>query len=653
MKTADISWKRNKTPYSKQFNDIYYDTEDGLFESSHVFIKGANIDKKWSKKNAFFIGEIGFGTGLNFLNTWRTWLESKNKPSKIFYIAIEGYPIKKSDFKNCLHNFPILKTLQHKLIESYPKPEEGIHKLFFENGSVVLTLLYGSVLPMLKTMDKKVDAWFLDGFSPEKNKDMWESEVINEIQKLSKFGTSIATYSVASLIRRRLEQAKFKIMKRKGTKHKKFVLNGTFIGTPSQSNLMPWFKLTNSIYKDKPSAVIVGGGIAGTNLAYALKKRSINITLIDQSDSIANLASSSPRAILEPRIIASNSLENKFFGLAWSNAIKLINEIEQKGFNLSKENSASLHVAFNSILSRKYNNLISSKIYPNKFASLVNCVEASKLSGFDIRHNCLHIPDSITLSPKEFCEALVYGIRRIMNTKVKKLIRKNNTWELRNELDETIITADMVFIAMGINSLQIGQTKNLPINAKAGQVTALKSNKTSQMLKTIVSGGCYITPSYKGLHHIGATYDNLYYDADEELNLKVNSEADNKNINNANRILPSLLDCLDKHKPKSWSGIRCTTVDHLPIAGPLPNENKYLSNYKDIKHGRKYVLYPDANYHPGLFILTGLGSRGLLTAPLLSETIVSIAMGENLSIPYEFIPLFHPGRFIIRNLKKQ
>lgn len=222
-----IEWQNDKTPRSKIYDDIYFSSDDGLAESQTVFIDGIGAPKVWEAENQFTICELGFGTGLNFLNTVKLWLETTSEDQKLNYVATEKHALDKEDIRKIIY-WEELQLVQNVFLEQYPS---STIKLFKDRVS--LKLLFGDSLEMLKQEKDKVDAWYLDGFAPNRNPEMWSPELFAEIARLSNHDTVLATFTAAGFVRRGLSEAGFQMSKRAGFGRKREMLKGIYIKTKS------------------------------------------------------------------------------------------------------------------------------------------------------------------------------------------------------------------------------------------------------------------------------------------------------------------------------------------------------------------------------------------------------------------------------------
>lgn len=201
----EIEWQDDGTPRSVPFDDIYFVPSEGMVESRHVFLAGADVVARWQSKPTFTIFETGFGTGLNFLTTWAEWDRRAAKDGHLHFVSVEGFPLVRKDLERALAPYDELSKWSAELIRAYPERHPGFHRLSFGNARVTLTLILGSLEDAISKFDGKVDAWFLDGFAPTRNPDMWTSELFEMMSKHSNTDARVATFSVAGNIRRGLE----------------------------------------------------------------------------------------------------------------------------------------------------------------------------------------------------------------------------------------------------------------------------------------------------------------------------------------------------------------------------------------------------------------------------------------------------------------
>lgn len=230
---SQIEWRTNpqgqSQPYSSIFDDVYYSSDNGLLETDYVFLQGNQLAQRWQPllSNTFTIVETGFGTGLNFLCAVQLWLKTAPSQATLHYISVEKYPLSAAEITTALQAWPALNGLSEPFLAQY---QTHVNKsmLLFEKR-VQLSLLIGDATDCLGKITEKADAWFLDGFSPAKNPDMWQPALFAQIARLSKTNTTLATFTSAGAVRRGLQAVGFSVNKQAGFGKKREMLTAYFM----------------------------------------------------------------------------------------------------------------------------------------------------------------------------------------------------------------------------------------------------------------------------------------------------------------------------------------------------------------------------------------------------------------------------------------
>jgi len=232
---AALEW-RNGLPYSPAFEDVYFSSDDGLLETEHVFIQGNALTDRWQQlqSDTFTILETGFGTGLNFLCACKAWLTHAPTNAVLHFISVEKHPLSAADMHKALLHWQTLQTIAGELLAHYDTLlETGTASLF--NHRVQLQVLFGDATACLSGLDIKADAWFLDGFAPAKNPDMWQPALFAQMARLSSPHTTFATFTSAGIVRRGLTATGFKVIKIPGFGRKREMITGHFTGNSHDS----------------------------------------------------------------------------------------------------------------------------------------------------------------------------------------------------------------------------------------------------------------------------------------------------------------------------------------------------------------------------------------------------------------------------------
>jgi tRNA 5-methylaminomethyl-2-thiouridine biosynthesis bifunctional protein len=229
MQFANIQWK-NQQPYSLDFDDVYYSSDDGLAETNYVFIQHNQLSQRFSQldKNRFTIIETGFGTGLNFFCAAQHFLAHAPNHATLQFISIERYPLTVDDFIKANRYWFVFEKMVNELASTYIQLKPGLNELNCCDGRIQLNLWVGDANNVLPQINTVADAWFLDGFAPSKNSDMWSETLFDEIARLSKTNTTFATFTSAGEVRRHLQAVGFNVRKAAGFGKKREMLHGFY-----------------------------------------------------------------------------------------------------------------------------------------------------------------------------------------------------------------------------------------------------------------------------------------------------------------------------------------------------------------------------------------------------------------------------------------
>ncbi len=224
-------------PRSKQFDDVYFSAENGLAETRHVFLAGNGLPDAWAGKEHFTIFETGFGTGLNFLAVWELFEETADAEQTLRFVSVEKFPLSVQEIEAALSHWEelvccrelFLETYKNKTLHNEIPDQVGDDGLFIcDFGRVRLEVHFGDANDVMPTLEMDVDAWFLDGFKPSSNPEMWSEAVFAAMGRMSHVGSSFATFTAAGFVRRGLEAAGFEVRKVPGYGRKREMSVGVF-----------------------------------------------------------------------------------------------------------------------------------------------------------------------------------------------------------------------------------------------------------------------------------------------------------------------------------------------------------------------------------------------------------------------------------------
>lgn len=647
---AKLHW-HDASPYSTDFADIYFSKENGLAEKQYVFLDGNDLQSRWQNlnKSSFCIGETGFGTGLNFLLTCTHWLQYASIDSCLYYYSCEKHPLSRKDLQQALKLWPELTDLSAQLIEQYPILTPGFHHLSFAQGRIKLILMLGNAIDCFrelllcgdKTLESSLtqmgmDAWYLDGFSPKKNGQMWDKELLSIIALLSREGTTLATYTVANIVKANIQSVGFILEKRKGFADKRSMLTAQFVSAlySDKPRNTPWHVSTKGTPQTK-KALIVGAGLAGCFAADALAKRGWKVTLLEKDSVIAQGASGNQQAVLYPQFSAYQSPLTVFMLQAYLFALPVYKRLLQHKIGAM---DGIFQLAYNE---KEQSNQMGLKPwiinYP-ELARLMNANEASSICGVSLQKGGMFIPDAGWFNIPKLCSVLIDhpNIDVRCNSAITDLRFHNNEWHVADCHAETVILAN------GFHAAQYEQTCCIPMKAIGGQLTFIAPNQQSSALKIPLCASGHVVPQQDALHAIGATY-----------HLDVTTihcnETDDRVNQSRLRALPASVDWSEKVMG-SWCGIRAATPDYLPVVGAVPDAYLFNKRFACLADNAKRWLPVDGAYLPGLYICAGFGSRGLTTAPLCAELLAELINNEPKTLSQPMIKSLSPARFLLKQI---
>jgi tRNA 5-methylaminomethyl-2-thiouridine biosynthesis bifunctional protein len=670
---AELQWDEDGQPVSSVFGDVYFSRANGLEETRHVFLQHNQLPERWQQLNAgehFTIAETGFGSGLNFLAAWELWLTTAPADAQLHFVSVEKFPLAQQDLIRALGLWPELTHLSAQLIAAYPVfVDKGFHRLTFMDGRIKLTLiiddaaegfqkLLATTHPLFADKCAKVDAWFLDGFAPSKNPQMWSEELFSCIHRLSHAQTTAATFSAAAIVKQGLKQAGFEVQKVPGFGRKREMVKAIsqiennhttpqeFRHTRSYSPYpVPWTIVGNPISYSSKHAVIIGGGLAGCTSARALAERGWKVTLIERHAQLAQEGSGNPQGVLYAKLSHKTEAQAEFNLRCLQYALQYYRPFWAQ----SGAQCGVLQLAHCDSEQQLQEQLREKFSHADQLVKFVGANEASAIAGVTLQHSALYFPQAGWINPPALCQQLTAhpNITVITNTQVSAITEQVSGWKI--EGDDLEILAPVVIIANARDAKIFPQTQSLPIKSIRGQISYIPQTPASRLLRTVVCSEGYIGPAVDNMHCTGATF-NLN---EESQSLRV--EDHQTNLENLHAPLPELAhhwNNLDLSQLTGRVAFRCTLPDYLPLLGPVADEAAMLNDFAPLRKNARADINKAGTYLPGLYINIGHGSRGLAYTPLCAELLAAQINNEPLPISRELANTLNPARFLIRDLIK-
>ena len=635
---AEIDWTRGSAPRAPAFGDLYYSDDGGIAETEHVFLQGNDLPGRFDRDGSFAIGELGFGTGLNFLIALKAWRAAAKPPTaRLTFVSTEKHPLRPEDHARALAQYEGLRSEADWLLSRAAALHPGPHLIDFPEAQARLILLYGEASETLARIEGRIDAWFLDGFAPARNPAMWSDAVLDQIARLSALGTSFATYTAAGVVRRGLAERGFAVEKRPGFGRKRDMLAGEFEGPhPARGGpaRAPWFGAHGAAALAPGARIaIIGAGIAGAALAFHLRAAGFAPTVFDATGPAAG-ASGSAAGLISPRLSLGDQPSERFHTDAFLYATRLYAKIAPKAF----AQTGLLQLIIDDKDHARAEQLIAAAALPSDHLSLVDAATASEFAGVSIDRPALHVARGGAVGAPALVAALL-GDAEVRRVRIEQVETTGEAARLYSESGELAFEGDAVVIANALDAARLRPTAGLPLAGSLGQITRFTDETP---LKLPVAWGPYAAPAPRDGLVIGATYDP--FDGGP-----VTADAARDARNRA--AVGERLSTLNLKGGVGRASVRCVTPDRVPVAGPLPDWEAAAQAYAGLAVGRMDDA-PPLPLQPRLWSLAGLGSRGLVTAPLAAALIAADMAGAPSPVERDIAEALHPARFLIRDIKR-
>jgi tRNA 5-methylaminomethyl-2-thiouridine biosynthesis bifunctional protein len=576
---SPLVWQDGQ-PRSRLFGDIYYSLEDGLAETRAVFLDGCGLPDAWAGRSRFTVAELGFGTGLNIAALLDLWSRTRPADGHLHIFSVEAYPLERDEAAAALGAWPAIAGASRALLDRWPGRRRGFHRIDLPAFSATFDLAVMDVAAALRAWSGAADAWFLDGFSPALNPDMWREDILALVGARSAPGAVAATFTVAGAVRRGLVAAGFEVAKRPGHGRKRERLEARLPGSPVEAR--------------DPRVLIVGGGIAGAGLARAFAALGAEAQVIRNRAQV--MASGNRAALVAPALDAGGGPRAAFYAQALARATALYDATP--GAVIAR---GALQMEAAPRDAARFDAVSRQDLFEPGGVSRLSPRETAERLGEAAAPGALFLDEARVVEPDK---VLADWLPDATDGQVVSLLPYGEGW--RAELaDGATVDGDVAVLAGGWGSAAL--SADLPLKPVRGQATFCPAEGTI----VASASGAYAVPAPGGAL-FGATHDR------EDVAVEVRPGDDDRNRAALAALRPALAARLADQAAEGRASIRATTPDRMPIVGEIA---------------------------PGLFVLTGLGSRGFTTAPLLAEHVAAVVLGAPSPLPADCAGLISPARF--------
>ncbi|MCM2346564.1 MAG: FAD-dependent 5-carboxymethylaminomethyl-2-thiouridine(34) oxidoreductase MnmC [Acidovorax soli] len=621
-----IDWLPDGTPFSPRFSDRYHSENGGLDQAHQVFLHGCGLPAAWAGQAQWRILETGFGFGLNFLVTWAAWRADAQRPRLLHFISTEAWPVGAADLLRAASAHPALAPLAQELHDQFWGLLPGVHRLTFDGGRVLLTLCIGDAQTVLRQQEWTVDSVYLDGFSPQRNPDLWNLHTLKAVARCCRRGTRLATWTIARSVRDALTQCGFNAEKVPGVPPKRDNLQATFDPQwePRTSRTAP----AHPVHTAPARCMVIGAGLAGAATAASLARRGWQVQVLDMGDAPAAGASGLPVGLFAPHLSPDDNVFSRVSRSGVRAMLQQSKALLQQGVDWNPcgvlerrpERNLGLPEGWQQGPGADWSRAASAPIL--QAAGLAQDTPA-----------CWHAKAG-WVQPARLVRALLAqpGIEWRPGTPVARLQRNPGTdgsatgqWQALDEHGHAIAKAECVVLAAGpaCNALLAASSAPaLALQSVRGQLSwGLQDAGATALPPFPVNGNGGLVahvPREVGLAwHMGSTFER---DVDAlPLTPAEAASAHATNWRRLQELLPGAAPTLqaafagtspsDAAAVRAWASVRCTSTDRLPIVGPV-----------------------DTQSLPGLWVCTAMGARGLTRAVLCGELLAALLNAEPLPL---------------------
>lgn len=619
---ARLAFSEQGLPFSADYDDFYHSRSGALGQARYVFLGGNGLPARWQGRRRFTVCETGFGTGNNFLALWHAWKTDPHRCAQLHVLSFEGHPFDAGDMARlAARTDPDVQPLAQALAQAWPVLVPGIHRLSFEGGAVTLTLVFGPIQRTARQADACVDAFFLDGFAPDRNPDMWSPALFGQLARMAAQGATAATWCSAAVVRKALGNAGFLVSRKPGFASK---------WEMSVAVLRPGM---GRVQDDAApvSVAVVGAGITGAAMAHALALRGHDCTVLDPALALgpAGLHQGHRAAAMSPILTIDDDSRSRLSRAGVLCAARRWADLAEP---LARPLACgTLTLAGDADERQAQQRAVQRLGFPADWVQWLDAAAAGQRAGMDLPNGGLYFPQGRLLRPDCLLPALMAQATRLPVRAARLCQDGQGGWLVLDDAGMTRAQARVVVLANAaavpallaasrlVDNTDATDNGGLPPSGASGMAkTALPRMQTMQdlagqisflraqgasadaMPRAILAGNGYWLPADRGRSVVGSTYAALARDAAGDAQALV-SAAGHADILDKLSVLSgqdqsrlSALLCADE----GWGGWRAAMADHLPVIGPVPGME-------------------------GVWTACAMGSRGLSWAPLAGEILAA------------------------------
>ncbi|MEP6997170.1 MAG: bifunctional tRNA (5-methylaminomethyl-2-thiouridine)(34)-methyltransferase MnmD/FAD-dependent 5-carboxymethylaminomethyl-2-thiouridine(34) oxidoreductase MnmC [Betaproteobacteria bacterium] len=645
IEPAVLAFDASGNPCSPQFGDIYHSADSGPGQARHVFLHGNDLPVRWARARAFTIVETGFGLGLNFLATWQAWRDDPQRCARLHFVSIERWPFVQADLATLHARHAGFAPLSSQLRAAWPPLVPGLHRLHFDDERVTLTLAFDEAIEAVRGLHLAADAFYLDGFAPDRNAAMWSPQLLKALARLAAPGATAATYTAAASVRDGLIAAGFDVEKRPGFGRKHDML------TARHAPRWPMHRPRTPVPWPERRAIVVGAGVSGAAVASRLAVRGWRIDLIERGGAASGAASRLRAGVFQPHVSRDDNLLSRFTRAGFLYALRVWAGALEAATAPAWQRCGVLQLADGADNEARVAATAVELAHPVEYAMHATRHDACALAGRAVAIGGWWFPMAGFVRPAAIVQAQLGHAARYagngpapmlhLDRAIASLECDAGRWIARDAAGEEIAAAPVVVLANGCDAARLAQLGGDPLRRIRGQQSYLQAPPFLAP-RVVVGGDGYVLPAVDGLTVAGSTYDLDNFDP------RPDAASHAVNLARAERMLPGSAAGIDAETLEGGVGFRCVATDRLPIVGAIVDVGRARADHAALT-GAHLADLPRV---PGLYGAFAFASRGLSWSALAAEALASEIDAEPAPLSRSLLAAIDPGRFVVKALRR-
>ena len=581
--------------------------------------------------------QTGFDAGQRFLATWQAWRDGTPRSERLVFLAMESHPCTAGELAEALRDAP-RPELARALIAAWPAPSPNLHRLAFDDGRVQLLLRFRPSPRGLREWVARVDAFIGDPVD-------FDERIAKALGRLAAPGSTLITAGRSPAWHAALNAAGFALGAATPSLAPSDELRATF---------SPSFPLRPSILRGfaprctRRRAVVVGAGLAGCAAAWALAEQGWSSSIFERRASIAAEASGNPAGLFHGVVHAHDGVHARFIRAAALEAKKAVDvaiehhAVRGEARGLLRLESTLDPAAMTTLLARLG--------LPPAYVQAVDAAAASAIAGMALAQPAWFYPGGGWVEPgglsRAFLERAGSDASVQTGIDVHTLRPAPSGWQLLGAAGALIDEAEIVVLANAADATRLLGAAATPMQAVRGQISLLPPAHAHRLpLPNVpIAGGGYLLPRVDSRAVFGSTSQ------PGDMDGSVRRADHDSNLAQLARLLGAQPD-VNVNQLEGRTAWRAVTPDRLPLVGAVP-ELQCIS--KPATGGPTRLDQPRfVPRQPGLYVFSGLGSRGITWCSLGAQVLAALVSGAPVPLEADLIDAIDPARFVARGVRRR